>query len=531
MSEVQSNAGHHLYQNPFDPSRDIVLPPYMIYGMECRTFWCAVYGSSIVFQISAHPDADVDDLKGKIKEKKGALRDHNASKLVLWKLSVPEPVDPEDSFWQRIRKRGDLATFAEKISRHKVSEVFPQLRLLEDYVHILVELPSNNSRSWLAVIHRTLWGEREFFGKIFHTANLTEHHFKELQDLLDKENPGRTSDLYVAKNVLAKKSDFLCEKSKPLEIDFGDGLVPRLVFDATQPPSSGPADNDDVADDNNDAVADGNDDAVADDDDNALADDNDDTMDIDPNHGYAGSHTDHLSMEAKAIFPYTIQYVDLTVLNLKNNFRVPPLMLFRNEWGTMIDIFNKRTHLNGIKGSTIFTGQPGIGKTCLLYSILILCMIRAQQFVFQDMNGKIFIIDDAGISTPEDAWEAVSDDEVLTLVDADAKCYEPESYLVDDFRHRILLTSSPRSRRDRSWLKQFARQNAVFTMKPWSREEFVVATRVYFTRLVPLLTINRLFLRETDITLKRLQEASLICGNIARPCFEAAASLTDLRAA
>ena len=191
----------------------------------------------------------------------------------------------------------------------------------------------DNSRSWLAVIHHKLWGEREFFGKIFRTANLTEHHFKELQDLLDKDNPGRTSDLYVAKDVLARKADFLREKSEPLEIDFGDGLVPRLVFDATQSPSSGVVDNDDVADDDNDAVADDDD----------------------------GSHTDHLSKEAKAIFPYTIRYVDLTALDLKN-LSVPLLMLFRNEWGTMIDIFNKRTHRKGIRGSAVFTGQPGIGK-------------------------------------------------------------------------------------------------------------------------------------------------------------------------
>ena len=204
----------------------------------------------------------------------------------------------------------------------------------------------DNSRSWLAVIHHKLWGEREFFGKIFRTANLTEHHFKELQDLLDKDNPGRTSDLYVAKDVLARKAGFLREKSKPLEIDFGDGLVPRLVFDATQSPSSGVVDNN----------------AVADDDDDAIADDDDDAMDIDPNHGYAGSHTDHLSKEAKAIFPYTIRYVDLTALNLQDDLRAPLLMLFRNEWGTMIDIFNKRTHLKGIRGSAVFTGQPGIGK-------------------------------------------------------------------------------------------------------------------------------------------------------------------------
>jgi hypothetical protein len=154
-------------------------------------------------------------------------------------------------------------------------------------------------------------------------------------------------------------------------------------------------------------------------------------------------------------------------------------------------------------------------------------MIRGQRFVFQDMDGKVFIIDDAGVNTPEDA-RAVSGGEVLTLVDADVDSFGPAAYLLNNSNHRILLTSSPRSREDRRWLKQFAIANAVFTMEPWSREELVVATCVYFTRLVPLLTIHRLFLQMTDITLKRLQQASLICGNIPRTCFEAAMSLTDI---
>jgi len=135
----------------------------------------------------------------------------------------------------------------------------------------------------------------------------------------------------VAKDVLANKPDFLRKKSEPLKTDFGDGLAPRLVFDATQPPSSSVVGSDAVSYD----------------------DDGDDAMGIDPNHGY------HLSNEATAIFPYTIRYVDLTVLNLKNDLRVPLLMLFRNEWGSMIDIFNKRTD---IRRSAIFTGQPGIGE-------------------------------------------------------------------------------------------------------------------------------------------------------------------------
>ena len=156
-------------------------------------------------------------------------------------------------------------------------------------------------------------------------------------------------------------------------------------------------------------------------------------------------------------------------------------------------------------------------------------MIRGQRFVFRDMDSKVFIIDDTGVNTPDDVREV--SDEVLTLVDADADSCKPVAYLRNNSNHRILLTSSPRSRRDRSWLKQFAFANSVFTMKPWSREELVVATCVYFTRLVPLLTIHRLFIQMTDITLKRLQQISLICGNIPRPCFEAATSSDGLRRA
>ena len=85
--------------------------------------------------------------------------------------------------------------------------------------------------------------------------------------------------------------------------------------------------------------------------------------DTDPDHcssDHVDPHMAHLANEAKAIFPYTIRYVDLTVLKLKADLRVPQLILFRNEGGTMIDIFNKSE--KGIEGSTIFTGQPGIGE-------------------------------------------------------------------------------------------------------------------------------------------------------------------------
>ena len=175
---------------------------------------------------------------------------------------------------------------------------------------------------------------------------MTKEDFNELQALLEALNPERNSDEYVSEDVLATKSAFLRERSTGLDLDIVDGLVPRPVLGPCQPPSSDVVDEDGVVGDDDDVVD--NDDVMDDDKD---GDDDDAAIAID-------SDT-HLPNEATAIFPYTIRYVDLTVLQSKV-LRVPRLMLFRNEWGTMIDIFNKRE--KGIHGSALFSGQPGIGE-------------------------------------------------------------------------------------------------------------------------------------------------------------------------
>ena len=79
-----------------------------------------------------------------------------------------------------------------------------------------------------------------------------------------------------------------------------------------------------------------------------------DTVDIDVDD------TTYLSEGSTAIFPCTIRYMDLTFLQLKHLNRVPHLMLIRDEWRTVVHIFNKRRR--GIQGSTVFTGQPGTGE-------------------------------------------------------------------------------------------------------------------------------------------------------------------------
>ncbi len=71
-------------------------------------------------------------------------------------LNVPEPVGPACTIGQRIRKRGDVETFAEKLtdSTQKMSTFFPQSQLLEDHVQILVELPSSELMAVMMLDHR-----------------------------------------------------------------------------------------------------------------------------------------------------------------------------------------------------------------------------------------------------------------------------------------------------------------------------------------------------------------------------------------
>jgi hypothetical protein len=54
------------------------------------------------------------------------------------KLTEPEPVEPEDTLLQRITSRGDVATFAKRLTAtQKMSTLFPQ-HPLEGHLHVLV---------------------------------------------------------------------------------------------------------------------------------------------------------------------------------------------------------------------------------------------------------------------------------------------------------------------------------------------------------------------------------------------------------
>jgi hypothetical protein len=129
--------------------------------------------------------------------------------------------------------------------------------------------------------------------------------------------------------------------------------VPELVIDTSKdltPPIATDTMDTDAVD--TDALDDG---AVATD---AMNDATD--IDVDDDSSSIAADAAYLSEGSTAIFPCTIRYMDLTFLELKHLIRVPHLMLIRDEWRTVVHIFNKRKR--GIRGSAVFTGQPGTGE-------------------------------------------------------------------------------------------------------------------------------------------------------------------------
>jgi hypothetical protein len=176
--------------------------------------------------------------------------------------------------------------------------------------------PENN---WLAELHQKLWGKHELYGTIFRSVDLGHRDYDELQSRLASVNPSRHSESVDLKNVLEAKMQFLRGLSIS-EAEPDSAMILPMAIEL-----------DNIEDDE---TADG---------------------------------LDWLPSD----FPSKLHYIDLSFLGLKNSLRVPNLMLIRHEWLTLMDIIQNKE--NGVKGSVIITGQPGIGKALFTISSLSLC--------------------------------------------------------------------------------------------------------------------------------------------------------------
>ena len=92
--------------------------------------------------------------------------------------------------------------------------------------------------------------------------------------------------------------------------------------------------------------------------------------------------------------------------------------------------------------------------------------------MFQDATGDVYLVNDKVQSQVKEV--RIPGEDTLTLVDADC---QPYKYILRTRNLRILLTSSPRSRKDRKWLRLNVQDEwAAFVMSPWSQNEWLIAS-------------------------------------------------------
>jgi hypothetical protein len=209
---------------------------------------------------------------------------------------------------------------------------------------------------WLAELHDKLWGRADLFHQVFRAVDLTKDDFIELQSNLHHLNPSRNHKNYVAGNVLETKINFLRSRTATHRLTTTtDSLVPKVVLHSSE--GLIPADTMyvDVSINSEKIVKQQEhcEDKEFDEDSEGEVDDEDD-------NSYIYKDAAILSNGPTAVLPCTIRYMDLTCLNLQYFTRVSRVLLIRDEWDAVVDIFNKREI--GIEGSVLWTGQEGTGK-------------------------------------------------------------------------------------------------------------------------------------------------------------------------
>ncbi|KAF5379025.1 hypothetical protein D9615_006070 [Tricholomella constricta] len=434
-----------------------------------------------IFQIKITPTETVNDLRKAIKAKAQSTFQHvDAHALLLFKASIPV-----DALTQEQLNDLELDSLEILLSpTDELSEVFlepPAPRTL----HIIVkpdavasdQRPLKRARldappAWLVELHEKLWGKKELEEQIIRTVHLDVTDYLVLKSQLDGLNPTRGSNEYSREDVLRVKMDFLRSKPNLTSSAFQQQTGQRNPIPTT---SSGSP--------------------------HILAED----ADVEDPVDFPEITVDDDEQQVLwTIFPEQIRYMDLSALNLKKTWGrgLPLAMFIRSEWETMLDYISQRRR--GIEGSVLLTGQPGIGKTCFLYYVLATRLLHAQPTIFQGEDANVFVITDK-----VRVGGTIVGDDVVALVDADGEKCIPGPYILSNENHRILLTSSPRKREDRKWIKQECPDAAQVVMAPCSVEETLLIV---------------LFILKYDVPLKRIYNTIAILGSAPRPAYHAALS-------
>lgn len=168
--------------------------------------------------------------------------------------------------------------------------------------------------AWLFELHSKIWGRQDLVGKLSYKLEITAAHYFQLQKRLDHLYPNRSSEDYWNGNVLSTKLNILQSVAPPPV----SSLIPVMSTGGEGEQIEGEQ-----------------------------------------------IEVDGMDDELRAFFPATVEYLDLSSLELKKPPpRIPLPLLIRKEYHIITNMLNKLPQGNA--GSVIISGQPGTGETLIL---------------------------------------------------------------------------------------------------------------------------------------------------------------------
>jgi len=178
---------------------------------------------------------------------------------------------------------------------------------------------------WLEEIYSKIWKKKELERALFREVKVTQAHYTELQDRLNEQLPGRNSPEYDGKMHDVRSIKLGVLRS-----------IPEKDFSPRHP--------------------DTNEDRVDDDDDLEASNEDASQMDVD---GPETSNKDGPGINS--FFPFTLRFLDLTILDLKNvPQRLPSPLFLRQEYDDISALIEHEPQSK--HGSVVVSGQPGTGE-------------------------------------------------------------------------------------------------------------------------------------------------------------------------
>jgi hypothetical protein len=364
---------------------------------------------------------------------------------------------------------------------------------------------------WLREVHKKLWNQESLRPKLFRKVEVTQSHYTALQGRLKVIRKDRD------------KLDYDGGSSKPdvlkVKLDFLHTLNPVEASPSQHP---GGDDNRVGDDDNSEARKEVADSKTT----NEIADSelsNDDDDDV-----------------LQSLFPYILEFLDLSALGLEVTDRLPLPLLLRKEYEHISELIKKKPE--GSRGSVIVSGPPGTGeflvslshrsnqpcqyqgKTAYLHLRIIEYMIEGRPFLFQPDRGTVYHVANDGVNV---VWSRPPDEAIVAFVDGDPEDFVPQKFLIHH-SVQLIVASSPKVSSEK-WIKQAGNTVTQIATNLWSEKELLLTGSVlalpFNTRLKPL---YRIFLNRYDLNFKLLRDSTSYFGYNPRQCFSASSSVSAL---